>query len=97
MFEPYRRDAVSKSLFRLSEIIGGALLVSVLFSSLPLFIKLAIVAGAVLIFLLAWFTCPHKTSEGELAMVEVVWMMVLGFSLLLGIVYWVEKHKKHPH
>ncbi len=63
MLEPYRRDAVAKSLSRFSEIIWGALFISVLFSSLHLLLKLAIVAIAVLFFISAWFICPPKSPK----------------------------------
>lgn len=63
MFEPYRRDLVAKSLFRLSEIIWGALFVSVLFSPLRMVVKLAIVAAAVIIFFLAWLMSPSRIPK----------------------------------
>jgi len=63
MFEPYRRDLVAKSLFRMAEILWGALFVSVLFSPLRWSLKLVAVTMTVLIFGLAWVTSPKQPPK----------------------------------
>ena len=65
MFEPYRRDVVAKSLFRMAEILWGALFVSILFSKLRAFLKLATIAGFVILFFVAWFVIPSKSPKED--------------------------------
>ena len=50
MFEPYRRDLIAKSLFRCSEILFGVSFASILFSPLPVLLKVALVCLNVLLF-----------------------------------------------
>jgi len=63
MFEPYRRDAISKSLFHIAEILIGAAFISVWLSPAHLLIKIATVIVIVLILFLAIVVCPTKSPE----------------------------------
>jgi len=60
MFEPYRRDLVAKSLFRISEILWGALFAFIFFSALPIYLKLVLGTLFVIIFFVAWLISPKK-------------------------------------
>jgi hypothetical protein len=65
MFEPYRRDAVSKSFFRIAEILVGASFVSNWYLNLPLLNKIAFNLSGVIVFIVAWISCPPKPFKGE--------------------------------
>lgn len=65
MFEPYRRDLVAKSLFKMSEILWGILFASILFSGLPNRIKLAVSVIIVLVFIAGWLWSPPKPPERD--------------------------------
>lgn len=63
MFESYRRDLVAKSLFRMAEILWGALFVSILLSPLHPLAKLAMVVLLVIIFGTAWRLSPSQPPK----------------------------------
>ena len=67
MISSYRRDAISKSLFRFTEVLLGAGALSIWVSTvIHLLTKLAFVAGIVLIFVVAIIICPAKNPiEGN--------------------------------
>ncbi len=66
MLDPYRRDLVAKSFFRVFEILCGASLVSVWFSDdMPSANKLVVVVVLVLCFLTAILIAPSKPTHKE--------------------------------
>ena len=67
MFEPYRRDAVSKALFAWGGVVVGITYATVwLNPNVPLFFKLVTGLGLGVLFGVAWFTCPSKPpGKGE--------------------------------
>lgn len=64
MLKPYRRDIISKSLFRVFEILIGASLVSFWFSPLPVTNKIALGLIIMLIFVVAVVCCPSYPPGG---------------------------------
>ena len=64
MFESYRRDQISKSLFRFSEIVFGASVVSVWFAPFPIMNKLVLGLSVMLIFVVAIVFC-RPTPPGR--------------------------------
>ena len=66
VFEPYRRDAVSKALFQITSLLAASSLVTVWFSpTMPGRIKLVIGAGIVIVFFVAWVICPTRPPGKE--------------------------------
>lgn len=63
MFGPYRRDLISKSFFRFSEILFGAGAVYIWFGERPWILKLAVLVSTVLLFIFAVAISPDRSPE----------------------------------
>jgi len=64
MLEPYKRDLIAKSLFRIVEIVTGASFISVWFSPSTMAQKVAVSILLVLIFIVAIAVSPSASPEG---------------------------------
>ena len=65
MFEPYRRDSISKTLFRYSEFLLGGAILSGWFIPMPFKGKVAFTIATMLVFSLAVWFCPPKPPKGD--------------------------------